>query len=44
MPNANITIYLNDEAYVRYVQNKESLNKVAREAFKKELEKLIKQQ
>jgi len=34
MPNVNITLYLNDQDYVKYLENKEQYNKEARELIK----------
>jgi len=40
MPNTTISIYLNDEDYVKYVQNKKNINvevrKLTRELINKE--------
>ena len=40
MPNANVTIYLTDEEYIKYSQNKKDINEKAREIIKKELLKI----
>lgn len=40
MPNANISIYLNDKDYLLYVDNKEDINEEARKEFKKILGRL----
>ena len=34
MPNVNLTIYLANGDYVKYLENKEEINKKAREYFK----------
>lgn len=38
MPNVLVPIYLSDEDYVKYVKNKESIKKKARDLIKKEIE------
>lgn len=42
MPNVSITVYLNDEDYVKYVSKKEELNLKTREYFKEQLRKISK--
>jgi len=37
MPNTNISIYLSDEEYVKYVEKKEEINKKVRDLIKKEI-------
>jgi len=37
MPNVNITIYLNEKTYFKYLKNKEKYNKRARDYFKEDL-------
>ena len=39
MPNTTISVYLNDDEYVKYVKNKERINEKVREVVKKEVEK-----
>ena len=39
MPNTTISVYLNDEDYVKYIQNKEKINEKVREAVKEQLKK-----
>ena len=40
MPNVSITLYLNDEDFVKYAKNKIELNKNTRYFLKNELEKV----
>ncbi len=40
MPNATITTYLNDEEFLKYLKNKETINQKARDLVKKEVAKL----
>jgi len=40
MPTMQLPIYLTDEEYVKYVQNKEQLIESIKEHFRKELEKV----
>ena len=40
MPNTNISLYLTDLEYVKYVENKVDINKEVREMVKTKLEKL----
>lgn len=42
MPNANISIYLTDEEYPTYIENKAQLNMTARDNFKAKLKALQK--
>jgi hypothetical protein len=37
MPSALISIYLNDEDYIKYAQNKEVINAKMREYLKKQI-------
>ena len=37
MPNATISIYFNDEDYLKYIRRKEELNIKVREIIKKEI-------
>lgn len=37
MPNVNMSLYLNDAEYVKYLKRKTELNKKARELIKKEI-------
>ncbi len=39
MPNATISVYLNDEDYVKYTKKKEDINKKVRELVKMEVSK-----
>jgi len=34
MPNISITVYLNDEDYLKYTKNKEEINEAARKLVK----------
>ena len=38
MPNASITVYLNDELFIKYLQNKKKINTKVRELVKREIE------
>ena len=37
MPSVNIAVYVSNEKYAEYLKNREKLNKIAREAFMREL-------
>jgi len=40
MPNINLSMYLKEEEYLKYVNNKTELNKIGREAMQEALKKL----
>ena len=40
MGNVNISIYLNDQDYVEYINNKKELNKLTRDYFKMQLARI----
>ena len=37
MPNATISMYFNDEEYVKYIKDKKKINSIVREQIKKVL-------
>lgn len=39
MPNVQVSIYLNDEEFSKYLKDKENINAKARSAFKSALKK-----
>ncbi len=40
MPNANVSVYLNDEDFKEYLKDKKGYNDIARDALKKVLKKV----